>query len=172
VLAGLDGRIDAVVDGGPCAVGIESTVVDMTGPYPVVLRPGGLARSALEACLGVRVELALAAPAEPGGVLRSPGLLERHYAPPVPLVLARDRDEAAEAGPGDVVIWCGPRGEGAQGATCMEAPADPEGYAAALYGLLWEASRCGASRIVAERPPDGPLWEGVHDRLRRASAPA
>jgi L-threonylcarbamoyladenylate synthase len=84
VLEDLDGRIDAVVDAGPTQVGVESTIVDLTSSRPRLLRPGGLAAEAVEAVLGVRLEVAVASHAGPQV---APGMLAVHYAPRTPLVL-------------------------------------------------------------------------------------
>ena len=90
VLKGLDGRIDLILDGGPCPGGIESTVVDVTGPVVRLLRPGPVTVAQLEAVVG-RVEVA---PTCRTGPLPSPGMLTRHYAPRTPLELAETEDEA------------------------------------------------------------------------------
>lgn len=81
VLDGLDGRIDAVLDSGPCDVGVESTVLDLSGPEPVLLRPGGVIVEEIEACIGLIRRLT------PQAVLRSPGLMASHYAPALPVRL-------------------------------------------------------------------------------------
>ncbi len=193
VLAGLDGRIDLVLDAGPCALGIESTVVDATGDAPLVLRPGSIGRDALAAAAVARPAptspASLAAPrsssppslpppgADPAAgraPARSPGQLERHYAPRTPLTLMTRRElEAALRAPfvagAPALVWCGrapPLPPGA--ALSVELPDDPAGYAAALYATLHELDgRAGA--LWVERPPAGPAWEALHDRLGRAS---
>ena len=94
VLADLDGRIDLILDGGPAAVGVESTVLDLTGAHPRVLRPGGVPAEALAAVLG-QPPLE-AGPVDTSRAMPSPGLLERHYSPRVPLTVFE--------GPADQVI--------------------------------------------------------------------
>ncbi len=93
VLADLDGHIDAVLDGGPTPIGIESTVLDLSGPGPILLRPGGVSLEQLCELLG---EVALGGPAS-GGAQPAPGLFERHYAPHSPLWLVFGQPEAARA---------------------------------------------------------------------------
>lgn len=143
VLKGLGGRIDLILDGGPCPGGIESTVVDVTGPVVRLLRPGLITVPMLEAVVGT-VEVG----AKADGVARSPGQMERHYSPRTPVVLA-----GAGKRP---VTW--------------ELPADPEVAAAVLYERLHELDARGYDVIVIEMPPDTPEWAAVRDRLTRAAA--
>lgn len=102
VLADLRGRIDGVVDGGPCGVGLESTVLDITGPVPVILRPGGVTREALTDALHMPVEIDPRAfghvdDAADVGPVRSPGMKYRHYAPSTPLLLCEYDGEPSGA---------------------------------------------------------------------------
>lgn len=178
VMEQLGDRLSLIVDGGPCAVGIESTVVDVTTDPPRLLRPGILSSADVATALG-------GAPAEAnpegdaGGPLRSPGLLTRHYAPRGRLVILAWRDEedlarslaARGADPAATVVL-------ARGCIPMSGrfprveviPDDPEAFARALYSTLHRADAAGAEWIVVEAPPGGPAWEGVVDRLTRASA--
>ncbi|MDX2175492.1 MAG: L-threonylcarbamoyladenylate synthase [Candidatus Sumerlaeia bacterium] len=156
VLDTLDGLIDLVLDGGACAVGIESTVLDACCDPPRVLRPGVLTAEQLADALGAPV-LGVAGEQGPGPA-RSPGLLTRHYAPSVPLVVG------GEAGSGDFSVQWGP------GAADAALPLEPRAAAAALFAELRRAERSGARRIVVAEPPPGPEWAGIRDRLRRASA--
>ena len=97
MLEDMEGRIQAVVDGGPCGVGVESTIVDLTLPVPRLLRPGGLPLEALEAVLGhVDVDRAVTAPLSPGEKPRAPGMKYRHYAPQAPVTVVTG-DGAATA---------------------------------------------------------------------------
>ncbi|MGL4550066.1 MAG: L-threonylcarbamoyladenylate synthase [Gemmataceae bacterium] len=162
VLADLDGRIDAVLDGGPTSAGIESTVLDLSGPTPRLLRPGPILPAALEALVG---------PVGRGvppavGALPSPGMLERHYAPRTPLTLAAD-DGAALLGEGGGLLTH--LGTAPPGVTVERLPADAAGYAAGLYAALHRLDRLGLTRIVVAAPPDGEAWLAVRDRLRRAA---
>jgi L-threonylcarbamoyladenylate synthase len=165
VLDGLAGRIAAVLDSGPTRVGVESTVVDLSGPDPSLLRPGGVPLEALEACIG---PLRLAAAAASG--LRSPGMLESHYAPALPLRLAASRVAADEA-----LLAFGP---GLPGAGCqfdLSVDGDTTEAASRLFeGLRWldiEGTRLGLGRIAAMPVPDDGLGLAINDRLRRAAAP-
>ena len=138
-----------VLDGGPCAVGIESTVVDATGERPVVLRPGMF-----------RLEDAASgsAPGDPvgDGPARSPGQRERHYAPSKPLVLVDRGGLASIRRDGDAVLELGD---------------EPEVAARRLYAELHRLSAAdGVERILVERPPPDEAWTGIRDRLRRASS--
>jgi L-threonylcarbamoyladenylate synthase len=166
VLAGLDGRIAAILESGACAVGLESTIVDLTGTSPVLLRPGGIPREALEAVLG-QVSIA----AEAGAAVKAPGMLASHYAPVLPLRLGAAAPEAGEA-------WLG---------FGVEPPALPSVSgnlslagdlveAAArlfdsLYALDAAALRAGLQCIAVARVPDRGLGVAINDRLTRAAAP-
>lgn len=166
VLAQLDGSIDAVIDGGGCRVGIESTVVDCTGAAPRVLRPGMIDAASIARVAGGLPTNAAGQPDSAAGVARSPGLLDRHYAPRTPLRLAwRGEIEAAPSDVGVLALGHFVR----DGATVRVLPADPARYAAGLYAALHELDARGLRAILVERPPEGDAWQGVHDRLRRAS---
>jgi L-threonylcarbamoyladenylate synthase len=198
VLATLSGRIELVLDGGPTTGGIESTVIDVTGPRPRLLRPGPVGVDELERVLGEVIEVAAdvcfqtselrARTDEPA---RSPGQERRHYAPSVPLeCLERGSPawQAARAVSSDAEINCGwvllALGEAAAAATAsnelsaatlrgssIDLPRDPRRYAAGLYAALYELEARGVARIIVERPPDAPGWAAIQDRLRRAAAP-
>ena len=157
----LGDRVDIILDGGPSWAGIESTVLDITGDRVRLLRPGPIGREELEAFLGDRVELGAAE-----GVLRSPGMLDRHYAPTTLLVLVSSRAELeAMRGPGVALVSFGPM-PGAD----EEMPRDPVEYAARLYRVLHGLDAGGFSRIAWEAPPEGEAWRAVRDRLGRAAA--
>ncbi len=170
VLQGLGGRIAAVVDGGPCPVGVESTILGLDGAEPRLLRPGGLPAEALEACLGQRLARpAGGARAATGGV-EAPGMLASHYAPAARLRLAPDGPRAGE-------VWIG---FGAEESGADDAPTlnlSPSGdlaeAAAKLFSCLREADALAgpAGRIAARPVPDHGLGRAINDRLRRAAAP-
>ncbi|HSV74723.1 MAG TPA: L-threonylcarbamoyladenylate synthase [Chthonomonadales bacterium] len=178
VLNGLDGRIDLVLDAGPCPGGLESTVVDVTAWPPRVLRPGPIAPSAIAAAAGAVAHTG-EAPATPEEPLRSPGLLSRHYAPRARLecVEVSGRELAlALAERGERVGWLafGDPGDAASHrrlAAVAAMPREPDAYARRLYAALHEMDEAGVARIVADLPPDYEAWLAVRDRLRRASAP-
>ena len=172
-----------VLDGGPCAVGIESTIVDCTRGRPVLLRPGVLTREALEAATGqALVDRDAAAP-------RASGTLASHYAP-----TARVRLFSSVALPGAVAAWLAAapaarepqrlalyfRGDAGRGLSASTAeglllqPMSMEAAAAAhdLFADLRHLDAQGVEEIWVEAPPESAAWEGVTDRLRRAATPA
>ncbi len=156
VLAGLDGRIAAVVDGGACAVGVESTIVGLVDGAEL-LRPGGVPVEALEAVLG---PLAVGGSSEKPN---APGQLASHYAPEAPVRL-----EAVEARPGEFRLGFGP---GESDLNLSEA-GDLVEAAANLFHLLREADRLARGRVIAVAPvPETGLGRAINDRLRRAAAP-
>ena len=170
VLGGLDGRIAAVVDGGPCAVGLESTVVDLCGSHPFLLRPGGVPGEAVEAVVGPIGRALTPAEAEGARTLRSPGLLVSHYAPHLPVRLAADSVAADEA-----LLAFGAPLPGAGITFELSRAADPAEAAARLFsGLRWldaEGLRLGLRRIAAMAVPGAGLGDAINDRLQRAAAP-
>ncbi len=161
VLAGLGGRIAAVLDGGPCRVGLESTILDLSDPGDVrLLRPGGLTSDAVAAVLGAQ-------PSVPGGPApeapRAPGQMASHYAPRALLRL-----EATEARPGEVLLGFGPIGAGGE---TLSARGDLQEAAAGLFAALHRLDAAGA-RIIAVAPiPRTGLGLAINDRLARAAAP-
>ena len=167
VLSELEGRIDAVVDGGPCTVGLESTILDLSGPFPRVLRPGAVTLPMLETIMGKLDETpATEAP-------KVPGSLEAHYAPATPLRLvlpqALDAEAARLAAAGTVVVLArAPQSN----VSCrwMRLPAEAAAYGHDLYARLREADALGSACILIETPPDGAEWTAVNDRLQRAAA--
>jgi L-threonylcarbamoyladenylate synthase len=180
VLRWLDGRIELVLDGGPAAGGLESTVLDVTCSPPLLLRPGLISPSAIEATIGGIARPASAdgrqsPPSDEIAALRSPGLMARHYAPSVPLACAaRDGWEQAHSlvDAGFRVGWLASdedAGEALPGLTVVRMPGDPAAYAAQLYAALHALEWAGVERIIVSLPPRDEAWLAVHDRLRRAS---
>jgi L-threonylcarbamoyladenylate synthase len=168
VLEELDGRIDAVLDSGPCAVGVESTVLDLSGPTACLLRPGGAPVEAIEALIGP-VTRGLP-PAAPGAGLRSPGLLASHYAPSLPVRLDADSVTAEEA-----LLAFGPALAGA-GAVFPLSPSRDLAEAASrlfegLRRLDAQGRALGLRRIAVMTLPETGLGLAINDRLRRAAAP-
>lgn len=162
VLESLGGRIAFVLDGGPCPVGIESTVVSCLGERPVLLRPGGLPRETIEKALGHP----LAAP-EPSERPVSPGQLESHYAPHARLRLAATAalpDEAMLAFGASVPGHSGPMRNLSETGDLVEAAAN-------LFGMLRELDASGAGAIAVMPVPKHGLGEAINDRLARAAAP-
>lgn len=144
----LGDRVAMVLDGGRTTVGIESTVLSLAGPDAVLLRPGMVTQQEIEAVIGpVRVLAVKPAEAHP-----SPGLHHRHYSPKTPLILVE---------PGKLPST----GRG----ICLQMPAEPRAYAAALYERLHEADAQGWDWIAMELPPDTEEWVAIRDRLERAA---
>ncbi|MFN6926124.1 MAG: L-threonylcarbamoyladenylate synthase [Tabrizicola sp.] len=158
VLEGLSGRIAAVLDGGPCAVGLESTIV-LADPEPVLLRPGGLPVEALEAALAEPLALG-----GDSGKPTSPGQLASHYAPEAALRL-----NAGTAAPGEVLVGFGP----VKGTLTLSEAGDLVEAAARLFHALREADRLAGrgGRIAFAPIPETGLGRAINDRLRRAAAP-
>ncbi|MCS6898251.1 MAG: L-threonylcarbamoyladenylate synthase [Myxococcales bacterium] len=175
VQTALGNRIGLILDGGPCTIGIESTVLDITGEVPVVLRPGSISREAIEAVLKPSYSFPPFPPrlgegGAEGGPLRSPGLLERHYAPRSIAVLALpEQIEAERARLSAHGLRVGVLGVSLSWGEGLLLPADPEGYARGLYAALHELD-ARFDALVIEAPGSGPAWEAVLDRLRRATA--
>lgn len=177
VARSLGDRLPLIIDGGDCNVGIESTVVDVTGDLPRILRPGILSSEAIAHAAGVEIPRTTPAPGTTAP-LRSPGQLSRHYAPVTPLVIRRWIDDADLARqladdrctPAETWIVSYRRiPDSGRFPNVVLIPDDPEAYARALYGELHRCDQAGARRIVVEAVPDKPAWDGVADRLRRAS---
>lgn len=164
--------VDVIVDGGPCDVGIESTIVDLSNGAPAILRPGYVTAAQIEAVVGVPVQrIRREAP-------RVPGSLESHYAPRTPLevltrgALAMRLAESAEPVAGLAVMSFElPDADRRRVRLFIEPSRDPARYAHEFYAALRELDAAGAKRILIEWPPAGPAWEGVRDRLRRAAGP-
>jgi L-threonylcarbamoyladenylate synthase len=163
VIDGLGGKVEIVLDGGPCKVGIESTVLDLTGDSPAILRPGGILPEAISAVLGHEVNWRQSDETSKQGH-KSPGQLSSHYAPYLPVRL-----NAEKAEPGEVLLGFGP-----------SAPADshnlsPTGdlteAAANLFAALRAADRPDHRGIAVMPIPDTGLGLAINDRLRRAAAP-
>jgi len=162
VRRGLGRRVGYVLDGGPCQVGIESTVIGLTGEKPVLLRPGGISRSDIEDLIGpIALGGAVAQGAHP-----SPGLHPQHYSPQTPLILVTG-GAVPESGKG---VYLQLQSAPTHPATVVAMPDDAQEYATRLYSTLHEADEGGYDWIAVENPPEKPEWEGVLDRLRRASA--
>jgi len=179
VLRGLRGRIALVLDGGATPGGIESTVLDLTGEHPVLLRPGGIPLPELEKVagpIGRRLAAAGAGEATP-----SPGMQARHYAPRGELILMSWDPEAREAASRRARAEID-RG-GRVGALLLHPlpgvpvhhpvpmPRDPAGYAHLLYSTLHALDDLGCDLILVDPVPASAEWEGIRDRLARAATP-
>lgn len=160
VEASLGERVDLIVEGGACDVGLESTVIDLTGDHPVVLRPGGVTPADLERVLGMPVLLSSETPEAP----KSPGQLLSHYAPGLEVRLDMD-----EAPPGWAHLGFGPT----LGATLnLSDKGDLVEAAANLFAMLHQLDAPALFTGIAVAPiPDDGLGLAINDRLRRAAAP-
>ena len=162
-MEGLAGRIDAVLDGGPCPGGVESTIIGFEHGDAVLLRPGGLPVEAIEAALDAPLRLFLGDPDKPS----APGQLASHYAPGAAL-----RVDAAAPRPGEAWLGFGPDPAGAEGLS-LSPTGNLREAAANLFAHLRELdARLGHRGIIAVAPiPDAGLGLAINDRLRRAAAP-
>jgi L-threonylcarbamoyladenylate synthase len=171
VLRTLDGKIDLVLDGGSTFGGIESTVIDLSQPVPRVLRPGLITLAQLVEVVEDVTDRAI----HVAGPLRSPGMMERHYAPTAPVTLS-----PPEYAPAMVaalrqknlrVGWLRMgQVDDVSDQFLIPMPLDAAGYAAKLYESLHLVEQMGVERIIIDMPPDLPDWRAVRDRLTRASA--
>ena len=158
----LGDALTLILDDGPCPVGIESSVVDLSGPVPRLLRPGGVPQEALEQTLG-RLAVGSADDTAP----RSPGLIGRHYAPATPLRLA-----ATAVGPDEALLAFGRDVPTGAAATRNLSPTgDTTEAAANLFAMLHELDSGGFPAIAVMPLPERGLGSAINDRLRRAAAP-
>ncbi len=160
----LAGQVDLVLDGGSSEVGIESTILDLSSGKPVLLRPGSVSRSDLEAVLGAIKGEGAFSPRHSGG-------LARHYAPNTPVLLVPPHalgSEIAERKASVAVLAFS--GSDPRVDSWLRMPREPQGYARRLYGALRELDGAGCQTILVEEPPDTPEWNAIRDRLLRASA--
>jgi len=166
VAADLSGRIDLIVDGGPVSVGVESTIVGCFAT-PMLLRPGGLPREAIEGVLGQKLARPPQDSLETSQPL-APGMLASHYAPGTPVRL-----NAKEVRPGEALLAFGPdRISGtdqARAAMNLSARGDLNEAATHLFGYLRALDASGASTIAVAPVPHHGLGEAINDRLRRAA---
>lgn len=166
----LGNEVDCVLDGGPCQVGIESTVLSLAGPQPILLRPGGISRRELVSILGPIASLQDAFGHEvPLGAHPSPGMHARHYSPRTPLLLVSN-GELAEKGKGIYLQHAFPPNR--SDIKTIQMPIAAADYASALYERLHEADEANVDWIAVDVPPTKPEWEAVQDRLRRAATRA
>lgn len=159
VRKGLGEAVDLVLDGGPCRVGIESTVLSLAGPVPVLLRPGMVSREQIEALIG---PVLLAGAVADGEAHAAPGQHSKHYSPGARLRLGVPIGERRVA----YLWWSVER----PAEFAVRMPNDPDRYAAMLYDTLHRADSRGVVEIVVEPVPAGSDWDGIRDRLARAAA--
>ncbi|MGH9644550.1 MAG: L-threonylcarbamoyladenylate synthase [Terriglobales bacterium] len=159
----LNGDVDYVLDGGPCEVGIESTVLSLADAQPVLLRPGGIARAELESLIGPIDS----AKAPTTGPHPAPGMHARHYSPRTPLFLVTNGELPT---PGRGIYLQHSRSPSREGAEVRQMPQSAPDYASHLYSALHQADDANLDWIAIDSPPNTPEWEAVHDRLRRAAS--
>jgi L-threonylcarbamoyladenylate synthase len=179
----LGDKVDLILDGGPCRVGIESTVVDLTSPRPTILRPGAVSQQRLQELLGpVEIRPAVADDSKPA---RSPGQQAVHYSPSTPAFRLAEADvkrvSAMFAGPGGknavLLLIRGTKlarrvGKRCKSEAIIEMPSAAVQYARRFYAALREADDRHADVIWVQQPPDESAWDAVRDRVFRATRPA
>jgi len=163
-------EVALVLDGGPCRVGVESTIVSLVGEKPLLLRPGGIPRKEIEKLLGQALEHhQQAATAK----IRTSGLLDSHYAPRTRLVtgsLDQLADTAQQAQKSHLALIRFGMGKPFSNAQLtVEMPTEPEGYARELYATLRKLDSLHFDVLLLENPPSTPEWLAVNDRLMRAA---
>ena len=178
MLEDMDGRIDAIVDGGPCGVGVESTIIDLTAPVPRLLRPGGLPLEALREVLGdVAVDRAVLAPLSAGEKPKAPGMKYRHYAPQAPVTVVTGDGAAAaayirrQAGANTGVICFAEYQEQFPGCTVRSiGPMGDRGeQARRVFDALRSFDGTPVTAIFAQCPGEEGLGLAVANRLKKAA---
>jgi L-threonylcarbamoyladenylate synthase len=170
VVQGLDGRIEAVLDGGPCEFGLESTIVDFTSEVPRIVRAGPLSKQLLEDIIGSTIEM----PEEHDTIV--PGNVQAHYQPRTPLRILTEDDLTGDTRhleqSGFLVYSSEVSGrlayKGVEDTAVYQLPADADGYGRQLYASLHSLDQLGLKTILMEKPPVYDSWSAVNDRLKRA----
>ena len=183
VLEDMDGRIPLILDGGACDVGLESTVIDVTGDIPRILRPGGVTPERIAAiCGGVRVDDAVMRPLKEGEKPRSPGMKYRHYAPRGQLTIVQGEsdavtqrinelyDAAVEQGQSPLILALDPHLPAYAPRRVLSLGPDAAGMAHALFNALRDADALGADVLFSEAVPANGVGLAVMNRLGRAAA--
>jgi L-threonylcarbamoyladenylate synthase len=168
----LGSDIDYILDGGPCHVGIESTVLSLVaaqvgteaGSQPTLLRPGGISRAELEAIVGP----VASAQQVQAGAHPAPGMHPRHYSPRTTLYLATN-GKLPDQGHGQGLYLQHQHPPSRESIQTIPMPAAAADYAAALYEVLHQADAGNYNWIAVDLPPSTPEWEAIHDRLKRAA---
>ena len=164
----LGGHIPLVLDGGSCDIGIESTVLDLTGDTPILLRPGSISLGQLQAVIG---PVAVAKLPGGGERLKSPGQLPRHYTPRAKLVVCGDLAAAlGQADEATHVIAREPASATWPSELWHRLPEAAPDFARGFYDTLHRCDRLGAETILVQALPDGDEWAALRDRLNRATA--
>ncbi len=178
VLHDMNGKIDLIVDGGACRVGVESTIVDLTGDVPRLLRPGGVTPEQLREVLGaLEVDPAVLGELPPDAVVRAPGMKYKHYAPAGEVTIVSGSAEAAARfvrrhfAPGDAVLCFDEELPlyGGLNPTAYGSAAAPETLARGLFAALRSFDDAGAGHIYARCPEGGGVAYAVQNRLKKAA---
>lgn len=168
VITGLGGHIPAILDGGPCKIGIESTIVDCTGTKPIILREGMVTKK----------DIALATNSkninnkQQTSTIKAPGQHKKHYSPKKTFIVATTQElsEIIQYLQNQSISFSGfGFNEISQATTWIKMPINPDHYAQLLYKTMHELDALDAKIIIAELPPQSATWTGIHDRLLRAS---
>lgn len=154
VLSDLGPDVDLILDGGPCSIGVESTIVDMTRPIPQLLRPGGITVSRIEEILDLKLDL-------PTGDSRAPGMLESHYAPTCTVELVATAESA--------IIRARQLKSDSMQVHILDFSHDLNAYAKHMYEFLRDADRQGCDVVVAVMPSDVGIGRAIRDRLTKAA---
>lgn len=149
-------HVRMVIDGGPCEIGLESTVIDLTHEQPRILRPGNVTRAEIQAILGMPL-----GHQPTHEVHKSPGMYTRHYAPNAKLVIVEKLKN------GSAGLTFGSSEHDKQ----IKMPSNAQAYGASLYRALKKLDTEGVEEIFVEAPPQSPEWEAVQDRLKKAAGP-
>jgi len=163
-------RVDVILDGGACRIGLESTIIDLSGEQPVLLRPGAISRQQIEALL--RTDLLLM----PRTEIHAPGMLAVHYAPVTPAMLcAAERlqemilqltvEKQRKVG----VLTCRYSLQECRNVRCIHLSDQADAYARSLYDAMRQLDALHLDSILIEQPPQTEAWQAVHDRLRKAT---
>jgi L-threonylcarbamoyladenylate synthase len=164
VFKSLSGKIPLILDGGPCTVGLESTVLDLSTDKPCILRRGAISQKQIEDCLGQGIDTKSFDEHAP----RSPGMMRKHYAPTKPVHLFK-RDEALPDAKIAVIFRGDLHDADRDLKLCRTLPDEARGYAQGLYDALHWADDQDVEAIYVQAPPYGKPWEAIFDRLSRCS---
>jgi L-threonylcarbamoyladenylate synthase len=165
VLKTLTGKIAAIVDGGDCSVGIESTIVDMTKEVPIILRPGAITADMIEKVLNIKVEQPLIHAEKVSGNMKV------HYQPEKPLfVLSKKEIELATQKKQNVAVMHHSIIDGSPNARLYQMPFKKSEYAKKLYEMLHHIDGTDVEKILVETPPNSNEWDDINDRLFKASS--
>ncbi|MGR9085727.1 MAG: L-threonylcarbamoyladenylate synthase [Gammaproteobacteria bacterium] len=164
--------VDLILDGGSCQVGVESTIIDLSGRQPRLLRPGRITIHEIEDCLQTHVVLP-SRPAQSG--IRAPGMMELHYAPITPAFLCSSErivdtgrlwtDQGRRIG----LMWYRQQVPASSQIYPIRMPEQADAYAQRLYRTMRDLDHLGLDAILVERPPEGDAWQAINDRLRKAA---